>query len=94
MYLHVLVVSHWVIEVVVDDVCRQVAGPFAGVGDDGVEVDLEVEKADCWGAGVAVVGEFVAADCQANAVRFSLGEIDVAGKVGIGFFLSLRMVCL
>ena len=42
MYPHVLVVSHWVIEVIVDDVRRQVAGPFAGVGDDGVEVDLEV----------------------------------------------------
>ena len=42
MYPHVLVVGHWVIEVVVDDVCRQVSVPFAGVGDDGVEVDLEV----------------------------------------------------
>ena len=41
MYTHVLVVGHWVIEVVVDDVCRQVAGSFAGVGDDGIEVDLE-----------------------------------------------------
>ena len=39
---HVLEVVHWVVEVVVDDVCRQVAGPFAGFGDDGVEVDLEV----------------------------------------------------
>ena len=42
MYPHVLVVGRWVIEVVVDDVYRQLAGPFAGVGDDGVEVDLEV----------------------------------------------------
>ena len=40
---HVLEVGHGFIEVVVDDVCRQVAGPFAGVGDDGVEVDLEVQ---------------------------------------------------
>ena len=28
---HVLEVGHWVVEVVVDDVYRQVAGPFAGV---------------------------------------------------------------
>ena len=42
MYPHVLVVGHWFIEVVVDDVCRQVAGPFASVGNDEVEVDLEV----------------------------------------------------
>ena len=41
MHPYVWVVVHWVIEVVVDDVCRQVAGPFAGVGDDGIEVDLE-----------------------------------------------------
>ena len=27
---HVLEVVHWVFEVVVDDVCRQVAGPFCG----------------------------------------------------------------
>ena len=47
---------------IIDEVCRQVAGTFSGVGDDGVEVDLEIEKADCWGAGVAVVGEFVATD--------------------------------
>ena len=39
---HVLEVGHWVVEVVVYDVCRQVAGPFVGVGDDGVEVDLEI----------------------------------------------------
>ena len=50
-------------------------------------MDLEVEKADCWGSGVAVVGEFVATYCQANAVCFSVGEIDVADKVGIGYFL-------
>ena len=42
MYPHVLVVDHWVIEVVVDDVCCQLAVPFVRVGDDGVEVDLEV----------------------------------------------------
>ena len=39
---HVLEVGHWVVEVVVDDVCRQVAGSFAGIGDDIIEVDLEV----------------------------------------------------
>ena len=86
MYPSVLVVGRWVIEVLVDDLCRQVAGPFAGVGDDGFEVDLEVEKADCWGDGLAVLGEFVAPDCQANAVCFSLGEIDVAEKFGMGYF--------
>ena len=86
MYLHVLLVRHWVIEVIVDDVRRQVAGLFVCVGDDRVEVDLEVNKADCWGAGVAVVGEFVVTDCQADAVRFSIGELDVADKVGVGSF--------
>ena len=40
---HVLEVGHQVIEVVVDDVCGDVTGPFASVGDDGVEVDLEVQ---------------------------------------------------
>ena len=40
---HVLVVGHWVVEVVVDDVCGHVSGPFAGVGYDGVEMDLEVQ---------------------------------------------------
>ena len=63
MYPHVLVVGHWFIEVVVDDVYRQVAIPFAGVEDDRVEVDLEVSNADFSGAGVAVVGEFVVSDC-------------------------------
>ena len=29
--------------VVVDDVCGHVAGHFAGVGDDGVEMDLEFQ---------------------------------------------------
>ena len=86
VYPHVLVLLHWDIEVIVDDVLHQVAGPFAGVGDDGVEVDLEVKKADFWGSGVAIVGEFVVADYQANVVSFSLGEIDVADKVGIGIF--------
>ena len=40
---HVLEVGHWVIQVVVDDVCDHVVGPFPGVGDDGVEMDLEVQ---------------------------------------------------
>ena len=51
MYPHVFIVSHWVIKVIFDDVRRQLAGTFSGVGDDGVEVDLVVKKADCWGAG-------------------------------------------
>ena len=40
---HVLEVEHRVIDVVVDDVCGDFAGPFVGIGDDGVEVDLEVQ---------------------------------------------------
>ena len=40
---HILEVGYWVVEVLFYDVYRQVAGPFAGVGDDGVEVDLEVQ---------------------------------------------------
>ena len=63
MYLHVLVVRHRIFQVIIDDVRRQLTGTFSGVGDDGVEVDLEVEEADCWGAGIAVVGEFVATNC-------------------------------
>ena len=63
MYPHVLVVCHWAIKVIIDHVRHQVVGTVSGVGDDGVEVDLEVEKADCWGAGVAVVGKFVATKC-------------------------------
>ena len=63
VYPHVLVVCHWVIKGIIDNVRRKVVGTFAGIGDDEVGVDLEVEKADCWGAGVAVVGEFVATDC-------------------------------
>ena len=39
---HVLEVGHQVVEVVVDDVCSDLVGPFAGVGDDGVKVYLEV----------------------------------------------------
>ena len=39
---HVLEVGHWVVEIVVDNVYHQLAVPFAGVGNDGVEVDLEV----------------------------------------------------
>ena len=91
---HVLEVGHWVVELVFDDVCRQVAGPFAGVGDDGVEVNLEVQEADFWGAGVAVVGKFFATDCQANTACLRFGELDIADKVGIGHFLSLGMACL
>ena len=37
---HVLEVGHQVVEVVVDDVCGHVAGPFAGVVDDGVGMDF------------------------------------------------------
>ena len=40
---HVLEVGHWVVEVVDNDVCHKVLGPFAVVGEDGVEVDLQVE---------------------------------------------------
>ena len=40
--LHVLEFGHWIVEVVVDDVCRQISGPFLAVLDDRVEVDLEV----------------------------------------------------
>ena len=43
---HVLEVRHWFIEVVVDDICGNVSVPFAGIGDDGVEVDLEVHLDD------------------------------------------------
>ena len=43
MDLHVLKVSHWAVETVVDDFCRQVVGPFVGVGYDGVDVDIEVQ---------------------------------------------------
>ena len=34
------------------------------------------------------MGEFVAFECQANAMRFSLGQLDVAEKVGIGYLFS------
>ena len=63
VYPHVLVAYHWVIKVIVDDVRRQVVGTFLSVRDDEVEVDLEAEKADCWGAGVTVIGEFFATGC-------------------------------
>ena len=43
MDLHVLEVCHWVIKVVFDYLYGVVAGPFAGVRDDGVNVDLEVQ---------------------------------------------------
>ena len=39
MYPHVLVVRHWSIEVIVDDVRRQVVVPFVDVVDGRVEVD-------------------------------------------------------
>ena len=58
-----MVVCHWIVQVIIDDVRRQVTGTFSGVGDDGVEVDLEVKEADFWGAGVAGVGEFIATNC-------------------------------
>ena len=63
VYPHVLVVSYRFIMVIIDDFRRQIAGTFPRVRDDGVEVNLEVEKADFWGAGVTVVGEFFATDC-------------------------------
>ena len=44
---HLLEVGHWVVEVVVDYVFRQVAVFFAVIRDDGVEVDLEVQEDDC-----------------------------------------------
>ena len=63
VYPHVLVVCHQIVQVIIDDVRRQITCNFSGVEDDGVEVDLEVEKADCWGAGISVVGEFIANNC-------------------------------
>ena len=42
-----------------------------------------------WGAGVAVVGKFVASDRQANTMCFSLGQLDVADEVGVGNFFTL-----
>ena len=50
-------------------------------------MDLEVKEADCWGAGIAVVGEFVATYCEADAVSFSIGELDVTDEVGVCNFL-------
>ena len=63
VYPHVLVVRHWIVQVIIDDVHRQVMGTFSGVGDDGVEVDLEVKEAGCWGSGIAIVDDFVATNC-------------------------------
>ena len=40
---NVLLVVHQVLEAVVDDVCGDIAGPFAVVGDDGVQMDPEVQ---------------------------------------------------
>ena len=63
MYPHVLVICHLVVQVIIDDASRQVTVTLLGGGDDVVEVDPKVEEADCWGSGVAVVGEFIATDC-------------------------------
>ena len=63
MYLRVSVVRHWIDQIIFDDVRRQVAGTFSGFRDDGFQVDLEVEEADYWGAGVAVVCDFFATNC-------------------------------
>ena len=41
---HVLEVFHWFVEVVVDDACRQVEGPFVGVVDDGGLTDYQDRK--------------------------------------------------
>ena len=60
-----------------------------GIGDDGVEMDREVQKDDCWGSGVAVVGKFVASDCQVNTTCLSLGNIDVTDEVGVGNVITL-----
>ena len=43
MYPHVLEVGHWVVDVVVDDVCGHVVGTSAFVGDYVVEMDIEVQ---------------------------------------------------
>ena len=40
---HVLEIGHQVVEVLVYDVCGHVAGPFAGVRDNRVDMDLEVQ---------------------------------------------------
>ena len=40
---YVLEVGHWVFEVLVDDVCGNVAGPFACVRYDVVEMDIEIQ---------------------------------------------------
>ena len=37
---------------------------------------------------VAVLGKSVASDHQANAMCFSLGQLDVADKVGVGYFFT------
>ena len=35
-----------------------------------------------------MVSEFVAADCQDNAMHFSLGQVDIIEKFGIGYFFT------
>ena len=47
MDLHVLEVGQGFLEVVVDDVCFHIAGPFAGFVDGGVEMDIEVQYYYC-----------------------------------------------
>ena len=39
---YVLEVGNWVIKVVVNDVCGNVSGPFVGVVDEVVEVNIDV----------------------------------------------------
>ena len=89
MYPHVLEVGHQVVYVVVYDVGGHVAGPFAGVGDERFEMDLEVQQAGFWVDGVAVVDKLVAADCQANAMCFGLGQLNVTDEVGARGFFTL-----
>ena len=40
---HVMEAGYQFIEVVVDNVCGHVLVPFGGVGDDGVDIDLEAK---------------------------------------------------
>ena len=54
-----------------------------GVGDDGVEMDIGVQKAYLQGAGVSVVDKLVATNCQANSMCFGLVQLDVTDEVGV-----------
>ena len=89
MNLHVLEVGHQVVQAVVDDVYSHVSGPMAGFGDGRVDMDLDVQQADCWGAEVDVVGKLVASDCQANAMCFGLVQIYVPDEFGVGDCFTL-----